>query len=216
MRKLVFGLLLAGVVTLPSYSADVVERTDCKELNAQIAQLTGRDDLTEDEETQLSELQSKHRRDCAARAGARTARTIAKKRSPSTDVPADEKTKVEQDKKEEPVAESAPAVAASCTTPDIHGCCPGEDFEDMGDDGKMCCKGDMCYPPMKTEAEKQAEKEAEIAANIEKGLCGDGTKPNKFGCCTGQKFKDMMDGTFACCPDDGGECVPPMTKGTAL
>lgn len=60
--------------------------------------------------------------------------------------------------------------------------------------------------------QSEEERIAEIAANIEKGLCGDGTKPNKFGCCSGEKFTDMGDLVFACCPPEG-ECFPPINNG---
>lgn len=49
----------------------------------------------------------------------------------------------------------------------------------------------------------------EIAANINAGLCADGAYPNRFGCCSGEKFKDLGNLEFACCRDDG-ECFPPM------
>lgn len=62
--------------------------------------------------------------------------------------------------------------------------------------------------------EKTAEElEKERAENLAKGLCGDGTKPNKFGCCSGEIFKEVKSLQFACCPSDGvGECHAPMKK----
>ena len=51
---------------------------------------------------------------------------------------------------------------------------------------------------------------ARVAELIAAGLCADGTKPNKFGCCTGEKFKDLGDLQFACCKEDTDECFPPM------
>ncbi len=50
----------------------------------------------------------------------------------------------------------------------------------------------------------------QIKANLEAGLCSDGTKPNKFGCCNGEIFKDMGNNEFACCPKQGGDCFPPI------
>ena len=50
--------------------------------------------------------------------------------------------------------------------------------------------------------------DAEIA-NLNSGLCRDGAKPNRFGCCAGEKFTDMGDLVFACCPAQG-DCYPPM------
>lgn len=40
------------------------------------------------------------------------------------------------------------------------------------------------------------------------GLCPDELKPNKFGCCDGETFKDVGNMEFKCCPNDGGECLP--------
>jgi len=51
---------------------------------------------------------------------------------------------------------------------------------------------------------------AEFDANLAAGLCGDGTKPNRYGCCTGETFKDMGNAEFACCPKSGGLCFPPI------
>ena len=59
--------------------------------------------------------------------------------------------------------------------------------------------------------------DAETAArNVSSGLCEDGSKPNKFGCCEGETFTDMGNLVFACCPDDGGTCYPPINNGNAL
>ncbi|MBQ2859380.1 MAG: hypothetical protein IJE82_03385 [Alphaproteobacteria bacterium] len=53
--------------------------------------------------------------------------------------------------------------------------------------------------------------EAELA-NLDAGLCADGSQPNKFGCCGDEVFKDLGDTVFACCPRDGGnsDCFPPL------
>lgn len=47
-------------------------------------------------------------------------------------------------------------------------------------------------------------------ANLAAGLCGDGTKPNQYGCCTDETFRDMGKAVFACCPKTGGDCFPPI------
>ena len=61
----------------------------------------------------------------------------------------------------------------------------------------------------RTPEEIQLEKELE---NLAAGLCADGTKPNKYGCCTDEIFKDLGDLVFACCPKDGGDCYEPITE----
>ncbi len=196
------GLFLTGAAFADDVAV-VKERTDCAELKAQIDDLVASGDA--DAADTLAALQATYRTDCTKRASGRGARTIAATRGSS--VKATEPIA-------EPVAEAAPEVviAEKCDAPDANGCCPGEEFVDMGDAGLFCCVGDMCFPPMEPAAPEKTTEEiaAEIAANIAKGLCGDGTKPNKFGCCTGEKFTDLGNLVFACCPADGGDCYPPM------
>lgn len=65
------------------------------------------------------------------------------------------------------------------------------------------------------EAAKKAEQESIIAENLANGLCGDGTKPNRYGCCEGEKFKETSHLQFACCPKESdGECHEPIKKKT--
>ena len=41
-------------------------------------------------------------------------------------------------------------VCADNASPDINGCCPGEEYTDMGDQGFNCCPtdGSDCFPPI--------------------------------------------------------------------
>lgn len=78
---------------------------------------------------------------------------------------------------------------------------------DMDCSDKKAPKAETAPVPEKTEEELTSEYDANLAA----GLCGDGTKPNKFGCCTGETFRDMGNTVFACCPKSGGDCFPPLT-----
>lgn len=51
--------------------------------------------------------------------------------------------------------------------------------------------------------------EAEIQANLDAGLCPNGEKYNKFGCCPGERFTDLGDGGYACCEIDNKDiCYP--------
>jgi len=59
----------------------------------------------------------------------------------------------------------------------------------------------------------EVERQAQIEENLAKGLCGDGSKPNKYGCCPGEVFKQLEHFDFACCPKDGdGDCHEPRKK----
>lgn len=60
------------------------------------------------------------------------------------------------------------------------------------------------------EVEPMVALEAELA-NLDAGLCADGSAPNRFGCCGDEIFKDLGNTVFACCPKDGGgDCFPPL------
>ena len=72
----------------------------------------------------------------------------------------------------------------------------------------------VAQEPEKTPEELAAEQEAknaQIMENLSKGLCGDGAKPNRYGCCAGEVFKEVSPMVFGCCPKDGdGQCLEPM------
>lgn len=40
--------------------------------------------------------------------------------------------------------------------------------------------------------------------------CGVGCVLDEYGCCAGETYTDMGEAGFNCCPDDGGDCFPPM------
>lgn len=68
-------------------------------------------------------------------------------------------------------------------------------------------------PVQEKTPEELAAEAAEIAENRAKGLCDDGVKPNRYGCCAGEKFKEVSQMKFACCPREGdGECIQPRRK----
>lgn len=68
-------------------------------------------------------------------------------------------------------------------------------------------------PVQEKTPEELAAEAAAIEENRAKGLCDDGVKPNRYGCCAGEKFKEVSQMKFACCPREGdGECVEPRKK----
>lgn len=209
MKKTLIAIF-GGTLALAAGAADVTERQSCADIKSRIDALAAQTDLNDADSALLTDLRGAYRRDCVARASGRGSRTIA-----ATRVQVPPPQKAEADKETEPApAPEEPLVAEPCSNPDSNGCCPSEEYADIGNGAMYCCKGDACFPPMEvTPPQPQKSEEeiaAEIAANIEKGLCGDGSKPNKFGCCTGEIFKDLGNAQFACCKKDGDECFPPM------
>lgn len=96
-------------------------------------------------------------------------------------------------------ASSAPAIATANTAP------VQPETTDTNTDNTT----ETTTPEPVAEPKLTAE---QITENINAGLCADGSKPNKFGCCGDEKFKDLGNTVFACCPPDGGDCFPPITK----
>lgn len=224
----VVGIVLVG----GAFAADVVDRTSCAEVKARMDELAAMEYISDADAKVLEELRATYRRDCTPRAGARATRTIASRSKVGSGAlsAANSASVAAAESKE--IYDSASAtdslpIAAPCDNPDSYGCCPGESPATLGDLGMYCCTDDACFPPMglkttvaqdksveTTVPEKSAEEIAEqTAKNLAKGRCPDGAKPNKYGCCAGAKFKDLGNLNFACCPDDDGDCYPPIGNG---
>ncbi|MBP5485102.1 MAG: hypothetical protein J6Y07_00115 [Alphaproteobacteria bacterium] len=59
----------------------------------------------------------------------------------------------------------------------------------------------------------EIEIQTEIIETRIDGVCVNNAKPNKYGCCEGEVFKQMEHLDFACCPKVGdGECYAPIKK----
>ena len=44
-------------------------------------------------------------------------------------------------------------------------------------------------------------------------VCKGNAEPDDFGCCPGETYTAIDDDQgFACCPDSGGDCFPPISK----
>ena len=41
-------------------------------------------------------------------------------------------------------------------------------------------------------------------------MCSGDVEPDKYGCCPGEVYTDMADLGYNCCPEDGGDCYPPL------
>lgn len=212
----------AAVITLPAFADDapaglpatpsVTQRTDCAAVQAEIDTLSALEEMDETQTARLDELKTIQRRDCVKRATGRRSNNVRVGAVPIA------------------AAASVPVVPVAVTAP-VAEKDAIETFVAARD--KICneLKSEM---DKTTAAEKQAQMKKlyeencaaidlaalaktektpeEIAALIEAGLCADGEKPNRFGCCAGETFKDLGNTVFGCCPDDGGECYPPISQ----
>lgn len=184
MKKL---FIVFGIVCATSAFADevpvVAERLSCADISARISQIGAIAEPTEEQVAELTTLKADYRRMCTK--SARGRRTSADARVIVESAPVDD---VDEDvvvADEQPVQEEVPLEKVE----DV----PLEKVQDV-----------VAVDPM-------VALEAELA-NLDAGLCADGSAPNKFGCCGDEVFKDLGNTVFACCPRDGGngDCFPPL------
>ena len=50
----------------------------------------------------------------------------------------------------------------------------------------------------------------EVVEEVAEGVCANGMSPDQFGCCPGESYTQIENGGYVCCPDDGGDCFPPL------
>ena len=208
-------------------SAKLVERKTCEQINGEIAYLSGMDNLSADEQAQLKQLNQQQRTYCTTKGGGR--RAIARSISGQSATESNQTIIITSDVLSEYIATKK----SNCEK-------LGAEMEKLASDTTKAylvtemhryydvdCvdnKDVVASAPVATAAGTSAaatnvavstktdeEIAAEFDANLAAGLCGDGTKPNRFGCCAGETFKDLGDLGFACCPRTGNVCYPPLT-----
>ncbi len=161
----------------------VVERMSCLDINTKISELSAKEEPDDDTIIELEKLKSDYRRKCMKSAGGR--KTAAQSRSVINNDPIEETEVVEEVAEETTEVEQEPVEVPK-----------KQDKKETA--------------PSSVPATAEEVKMFEELMNLEMGLCSDGTKPNKFGCCTDEIFKDMGNNVYACCPKTGGDCYPPM------
>lgn len=165
----------------------VVERMSCFDINTKITELSAIEEPDDDTIIELEKLKSDYRRKCMKSAGGR--KTAAQGRSVINNDPIEETEVVEE------VAEETTEVEqVTVKEPDVK---PKEQNKKENSSGGV-------------PATEEEIRMFEELVNLDMGLCADGTKPNKFGCCTDEIFKDLGNNVYACCPKTGGDCYPPL------
>ena len=199
--KILLMLLMVGV-TFGAYATDevtesettaqaIVDRMSCSDISARMVELSEIEEPDDDVTIELGKLKSDYRRKCMKSAGKR--KTAAKNRviitveesasSPKEDV-VEEKTTETVEEQPEKIEEKVEEKVEKTKTTETQ--------------------------PVSMEATDAEIKMLHELMNLDMGLCADGTKPNKFGCCTDEIFKDMGNNVYACCPKTGGDCYPPL------
>ncbi|MBQ2017005.1 MAG: hypothetical protein II208_00560 [Alphaproteobacteria bacterium] len=194
-----WAILLAVLVSSSVFAGDetsVVERVTCADIKASISELSAIEEPDEDTIDELTKLKADYRRSCSRTArGRRTtasSRVVVEaddteKKSEDVNVDDDEDVAVEEEKVEKKPTKKKTGDNKVEKEPIV---------DEVEDDA----------------AEELSEDEIleQELMNLDAGLCADGSKPNKYGCCSGELFKDLGNAVFACCPKEGGDCFPPI------
>ncbi len=194
-----FLIILLGIVTVTSSFADevagVAVRMTCAEINSMISELSAVEEPDTDTIDELTKLKADYRRSCSRAARGRKTSASSRVVVAEAVVTTEDELQTENDEKD---VKAADVVLESQSESQ-----PEDEEEVVGLEEEVVEEETVQGP---TE-EELLEQEL---ANLDAGLCVDGTKPNKYGCCTDELFKDLGNTVFACCPKDGGDCFPPI------
>ena len=190
-----------------SGDANVSERITCDGIKAQLAAL----EVSDENMDEINKLKSDYRKYCTPRAAKRrasdTAAILYAKTAQAKSVPASDG--LDNNKSDEGGVTEQPVKVAQVAEPT-----KTEQVESTAvvvDTTDVAAADDASVPSADTPSEADIALEKELA-NLAAGLCADGAKPNKYGCCDGEVFKDLGNLVFACCPKDGGDCYEPIEE----
>lgn len=204
-----FGLMLNSVVMADELLVNVAERMSCDDINARIIELTAvsePDELVIDE---LTNLKAEYRRSCTKSARGRR-NAAASRVVVNNSVPVVETFEVAEPQSEEDTVVNEDALSENipADTDVVQ--------ENLQEEILVPEENDVTGEHIEAQQDTVSEEELlkkeleQELANLDSGLCADGTPPNKYGCCADELFKDMGNMVFACCPKDGGDCFPPI------
>lgn len=204
-----FGLMLNSVVMADELHVNVAERMSCDDINARIIELTAvsePDELVIDE---LTNLKAEYRRSCTKSARGRR-NAAASRVVVNNSVPVVETFEVAEPQSEEDTVVNEDGLSENipADTDVVQ--------ENLQEEILVPEENDVTAEHIEAQQDTVSEEELlkkeleQELANLDSGLCADGTPPNKYGCCADELFKDMGNMVFACCPKDGGDCFPPI------
>lgn len=203
MKKFV---ALLGIMIAPSVFADdgagVAARMTCADIQAQMSELAAVEDPDADTVEELTKLKADYRRSCSRAARGRKTSAGVRVVKETSDV-TESATEVEYENSDDEKAQDAAEEVKEVKKVDEKS---AEEKKDVVDKDVDTEKKQESKPEEPSEDELLEQE----LANLDAGLCADGTKPNKFGCCGDELFKDLGNTVFACCPKDGGDCFPPI------
>lgn len=202
--------IVCGTV-VPAIAADVAQRTDCTTLSARISELSAIENPDDTTITELENLQTTYRRDCAITASNRRSSGRSATLAASAERAATSNAATSGDSASSDLTVSA-ALSQFLTDKQrichdlssniatlTRGGATTEDLQPLVDQYHIDCMGERTATSdnetnntadTTTETSESVDVET-AAANVAAGLCTDGSKPNRFGCCAGETFKDL-------------------------
>ena len=213
IKENIFIFAVSIIMATQCFAADsgVIERMSCTDLQNRINELNSAEQLSDFASEELAQLQEKYRKDCVKSAAGR--RTVGRVTALTVAQSSSEPVQVETEKQKENCSSLKTSIDSfkqnTSTSVDEIAKLQKQYEED-------CSKYDTSSAVVSETVVEETLDPEQVAANIESGLCADGSKPNRFGCCEGETFKDIGNLVFACCPEDGSECYPPINTGTLL
>jgi hypothetical protein len=204
--KYLFMVFVFTVIS-SAYAEDVKNvsaRLTCSEIQSKISELSRQETLDAEEKDSLDKLKVEYRKNCSK--GASKRKTSAQTRVVINEVEEDDDILTDEEIFSDPESRKVLEEPEREYT-DEELLDENIDFTEGIDLDVGDLFGPLADPNEKIDLEKIF---AEEIANLDAGLCANGEKPNKYGCCENEIFKDMGNAEFACCPIMGGDCFPPL------
>lgn len=204
--KYLVALLCAVLTTSVMADEEVVtvvaDRMTCADIQERISELSSEEEPDDFVLEEIAKLKADYRRSCTKSAGGRRTAAASRVIVETTD---DEEYIDDDDE----IIEDIEEVAEEEVVQEVKK--PKKKTKKQSDESEIQQSDDVDSDEsaQETEEDLKAQLEQELA-NLNSGLCADGAKPNKYGCCGDEIFKDMGNMVFACCPKSGGDCFPPI------
>lgn len=207
---LLCAVLTTSVMADEEVVSGVADRMTCADIQQRISELSSSEEEPDDSVLEeIAKLKADYRRSCTKSAGGR--RTAAASRvvvQVNTNVVEDSDEKQDYDIEQEEIVEEVEVLEEVKTPEKVIKKQPKKSEseqteEESFDDAEVLDSEQVLEQDLMETVEQEL-------ANLDSGLCADGTEPNKYGCCGSEIFKDLGGMVFACCPRGGGDCFPPI------
>ena len=198
---LLCAVLTTSVMADEEVVAGVADRMTCADIQERISELSSEEEPDDFVLDEIAKLKADYRRSCTKSAGGRRTAAASRVIVETTD----DEEYIDDDE----IIEDVEEVAEEEVVQEVKK--PKKKPKKQSDESETQQSDDVDSDEsaQETEEDLKAQLEQELA-NLNSGLCADGAKPNKYGCCGDEIFKDMGNMVFACCPKSGGDCFPPI------